>query len=385
MTFKPGDKVVVKYPWPSDWNEKGTVDRTDGIFVFVRADAGEFKGKIGGHLEERIKLEEPMTLKVGDKVKLLRIVRSYSDGWGNAWISEMDKAVGKTGTVVKVGVFPHNVEVKFDGVDRNYGYPDFALELVQDLKPVVGAKVKVNYTPGSSWNNEGTITKLRTYSATVLMSAGLYKGQEGAFDLAQIKVLSLPEEVQTKVVDQNTTVVVKAPGSFKTGDRVTVDFSDFWRGPATYDKYEYGFHFVKMDDGRRGGFYLKNLTALVETPAAVSAPKTDNRVPAPAEIRVKVLPAVAPASTQQPINNIRVSSVPLTQALATAISLAKSNSIKRVTADQVRTELDKHGIKIKNLGAVFQKGGFRNTGVYVPSNQPTRRGGRIAVWEYTGA
>lgn len=325
--FNAGDKVTVKYPWCSPWNGPGIVERQDSNYVYVRALSGDYKNTIGGHYPDRITLEETMAqkFKVGDKVKLLFKVKSFTSNWANAWVPEMDAAVGTVGTVTRVGHRKNDIDVNFPAVKSRgvFGYPEFALELVK-LDPVVGARVKVNYSSGSGWNEEGVIDQVYSSGAySIKMSAGPYKNRSGSFYRGEFDVLEAPA-VTTKQVDQDTTVTVK------------------WT-PAT--------NFAKGD-------------------------------------RVYV-PAVAPASVQQPVvtdvsSLVRKSATPLEIARFTAVSLAKGNSIRRVTADQVRVELDKQGISVKNLAAVFNKD-FRNTGVYVSSKQPTRRGGRIAVWEYTGA
>jgi Mind bomb SH3 repeat domain len=68
--------------------------------------------------------------KVGDRVRILRKVRSHARGWENSWISEMDKAVGKIGQVTYVSSGrAHDVNVKVPEAG-DWGYPDFALKLV---------------------------------------------------------------------------------------------------------------------------------------------------------------------------------------------------------------------------------------------------------------
>ena len=70
-------------------------------------------------------------LKVGDKVKILRKVVDYEDGWGNSWPEDMDTLVGKTGEIIEDGggvglkVF---LEEEYDW----WFFPYFVLEKVED-------------------------------------------------------------------------------------------------------------------------------------------------------------------------------------------------------------------------------------------------------------
>ena len=69
-------------------------------------------------------------LKVGDKVKILRKVGDFEDGWGDVWAPTMSECVGET---VVIGVIRENlgVWVKTD----NYGayfFPYFTLKKVED-------------------------------------------------------------------------------------------------------------------------------------------------------------------------------------------------------------------------------------------------------------
>lgn len=64
-------------------------------------------------------------LKVGDKVKVVKEVESYKDGWGNFWTERM-----KAGKI-------HIIETYFDNgvaLSDGYRYPYFCLEKVQEVK-----------------------------------------------------------------------------------------------------------------------------------------------------------------------------------------------------------------------------------------------------------
>ena len=73
-------------------------------------------------------------LKVGDKVKILRKVVDYEDGWGNTWSEEgMNDFVGRIGKIV--GEHPHTgFQVFCEGLKDLYRYPYFVLEKVEEKK-----------------------------------------------------------------------------------------------------------------------------------------------------------------------------------------------------------------------------------------------------------
>ena len=73
-------------------------------------------------------------LKVGDKVKILRKVADYEDGWGNTWNKEgMNDFVGRIGKIV--GEHPcAGFQVFCEGLKGLYRYPYFVLEKVEEKK-----------------------------------------------------------------------------------------------------------------------------------------------------------------------------------------------------------------------------------------------------------
>ena len=73
-------------------------------------------------------------LKVGDKVKILRKVVNYEDGWGNTWNEKgMNDFVGRTGKIV--GEHPYaGFQVFCEGLEDLYRYPYFVLEKVEEKK-----------------------------------------------------------------------------------------------------------------------------------------------------------------------------------------------------------------------------------------------------------
>jgi hypothetical protein len=70
--------------------------------------------------------------KKGDKVRVVRTAVSKTQGWNNAWVTEMNDAVGKTGTVTSIFPTDLDVSVEIPGIENHYGYPSFVLELVND-------------------------------------------------------------------------------------------------------------------------------------------------------------------------------------------------------------------------------------------------------------
>ena len=71
-------------------------------------------------------------LKVGDKVKILRKVVNYKDGWGNTWSEEgMDDFVGRIGKIV--GELPcAGFKVSLEEENAWYFFPYFVLEKVEE-------------------------------------------------------------------------------------------------------------------------------------------------------------------------------------------------------------------------------------------------------------
>lgn len=65
-------------------------------------------------------------LKVGDKVRVVKKVEGYANGWTDVWSGYMTKEVGKIGTIVR-DEFSGGLVVN-TGCGRNYRYPFFSLE-----------------------------------------------------------------------------------------------------------------------------------------------------------------------------------------------------------------------------------------------------------------
>ena len=70
-----------------------------------------------------------LSFKVGDKVRILRKAKNLERGWANTWVEDMNKAVGKIGTIYALTPdCPLNIDVDVAGCI--FGYPTFVLEKV---------------------------------------------------------------------------------------------------------------------------------------------------------------------------------------------------------------------------------------------------------------
>ena len=72
-------------------------------------------------------------LKVGDKVKILRKVVDYEDGWGNSWPEDADTWVGKTGEIIGDGK-GSGFKVFLEEENDYWFFPYFVLEKVEEKK-----------------------------------------------------------------------------------------------------------------------------------------------------------------------------------------------------------------------------------------------------------
>ena len=79
--------------------------------------------------EQYIKEQEASGLKVGDKVRVLFKVPSYSRGWRNLWIPKMDEAIGKIFTISEILT---NVGIYLKECFK--WFPFFCLEKAEDVK-----------------------------------------------------------------------------------------------------------------------------------------------------------------------------------------------------------------------------------------------------------
>jgi len=81
--------------------------------------------------------------EIGDRVKLIRRVESYTEGWNNTWISpDMDKKIGQEGNIYEVG--DNGLKINWGEAIICFYYPYFALEKICN-----NPKVKDN-----KWNSK---------------------------------------------------------------------------------------------------------------------------------------------------------------------------------------------------------------------------------------
>ena len=144
-------------------------DGDRGVLCFTVASGGALKV-----LDEKLDYAAPQVdpevpLKVGDKVRIVRKVKSHTGGWQNVWTERMDKFVnnGKVYTISAIrptGVrFKEGEEEPFDGPWQ--GWPEAALEKV-DLTLRKGARIKAT-TNGCYYNAGDTGTVLQLASDRV--------------------------------------------------------------------------------------------------------------------------------------------------------------------------------------------------------------------------
>ena len=72
-------------------------------------------------------------LKVGDKVKILRMAEDDEDGWDNFWPEDADIWVGRTGEIIEDGE-GHGLKVFLEEENDWYFFPYFVLEKVEEKK-----------------------------------------------------------------------------------------------------------------------------------------------------------------------------------------------------------------------------------------------------------
>lgn len=72
--------------------------------------------------------------KVGDKVKVVRKVESFANGWENTWEVEMDEAIGKVGEISDGDSDAPNTAGFCIQIDdsASWYFPPEALELVEE-------------------------------------------------------------------------------------------------------------------------------------------------------------------------------------------------------------------------------------------------------------
>lgn len=64
--------------------------------------------------------------KVGDMVRICRKIESYSEGWDNFWVDEMDAYLNVFGMITSISMFNRGVKIGA----MEYNFPPQALEKI---------------------------------------------------------------------------------------------------------------------------------------------------------------------------------------------------------------------------------------------------------------
>jgi len=88
-----------------------------------------------------------LKLEVGDVVKITHKVPGKNLGWGNSWEPEMDNAIGKQGSVQKLGD-EEGVIVKIEGIEMemDYYYPAQSIKVISKGPKFKEMKISKDYT-----------------------------------------------------------------------------------------------------------------------------------------------------------------------------------------------------------------------------------------------
>lgn len=85
-------------------------------------------------------------LKVGSKVKVIAKAEEFVGGWNAGWVNSMDKYLGQELKLREIR--PDNIGVSLKTPDgRNWNFPAFCLELVQDEEKTEPQPVEVQNEP----------------------------------------------------------------------------------------------------------------------------------------------------------------------------------------------------------------------------------------------
>ncbi|VVB52800.1 Uncharacterised protein [uncultured archaeon] len=322
-------------------------------------------------------------MKIGDKVKVVRKATSYTQGWLNTWVHDMDQYVGRVGTVSRVLADRKEVQIDF-GHWRVFGFPE---SVVESAYPAAGTTVKIDYPDGRTWHGFRGIVKDVTPDGfvRVMMSEGPHKDNAGGFKPERLTVVPAIDKI---VADSATTATIKPTNLIPViGSRVEIPRRAVWAGEGTVESVKNNVYNIRMTTGQyagqRGGFFSDEfdvLTVPVEVKQTIYAPKYDK-----VTIRPSFKPATAPASTQDKVTESYGGTSALGYARSVARSIAKANTLRRVTADQVQEKVLEAGYDLGNsAGSIFKGGNWKNTGVTVKSTRPGNNSRRVVVWEYVG-
>lgn len=289
----------------------------------------------------------PVHFKTGDKVKITRKAATNENEWQNSWVNEMDKGIGKTGTV-SADYGKQGVSVIVSGM-ANWSYPSFVLELVQDKPVQVETTLKIGDTvraPGRDvFDTLCVVPKIDKEFVFIRTP----KGDEGGFYPKNLKL-----EAATK---------------FKRGDKVKVNwnYGSIWDGTAVVRSvFSNGDVSVTMDNGGYQGAFSPNKLTLIKSSVVVhSAP----------EIAAKERGISGAAKSHSKVFAI---------AKNLAVEIARRNA-GHVNADLVQKELVGLGFSSTDLGnaagVLFRGKNWKKVST-VKSNRKGNHLREITNWQY---
>lgn len=267
--IKEGDKVRIVKKYGNDWNSpdmdptvgmEGTVWNLQHNGKGVRVDVNNTSWYYEwASIEKVVEPVKPATsterhdaalrrlsLKDGDRVKLISSASDRERGWTNSWQRGADKWIGKEGIIDDRCIDERGVRVKFSS-DEGYPVPAFCLEKVVNVTTSVatealtheeafkllalkkGDKVKVTKTAKGhirGWNNSWTEPMNQAVGKTCTVISNSYTPNGVALDFDNYGTttnLSFPAFVLEKVVvDLPASSVKVTADNIKNGDKVKI-------------------------------------------------------------------------------------------------------------------------------------------------------------------
>lgn len=238
--FKKGDRVRVVSV--SGFDEKagvkvgmcGEVVRVDDDEIIVTFDGvtifGEHKRDDGYFMvESQLEAAPQRKFKVGDRVRITRIARSYENGWEYPWVSRMDDLVGKVGTVVRDDG-RNGIVVKVDGDTWVHSYIWFPAFVLEAFDPIADALARDNFKFTS---NDSLTPRLAVrngeFWATTWCGMPCHYDTNAVEKLLRGNVWLLIDEVQPAQLEPGYIMelppgmkIAAEPRAFKVGDKVRV-------------------------------------------------------------------------------------------------------------------------------------------------------------------
>ena len=296
--LKVGDDVKIirtakrgERGWSNFWNKEmdsavgvmgivlGIKEGNDGITVRVKGLRDyDYPAFVLEKIEKKSNVviyeNNPNGLKRGDRVKVIRAAKSNESGWRNDWVPEMDKSIGKIGTVLTIEKNNLGIVVEIDDME-NFTYPPFVLgeaeEKTEDNRYKMnpnglkkGDYVKIlrkpifkdnkwenNWGDGIVWRDEmdlaigriGEITSINSQGINVHIAGISLDYNYPSFILEKIEKETLEKEktILEKVLPTTKKEYQINPNGLNEGDTVMV-----LRKPEKYDVGEWEQGWAKM-------------------------------------------------------------------------------------------------------------------------------------------